>query len=124
MAKRFQRRCLKLFTPTTTTTDAEHGYTISSPCDPNSLGDLIITENSKEVLLLSLLLDIRVSFGAVSPIVCADLRLLGDHLLGKSCSLALLYILYVNCLFLISVIHFDFQGRILVLIVPVPRHCL
>ena len=38
-ANRFQRRCLKLLTTTTTTT-TEHGYTISSPCEPDGSGEL------------------------------------------------------------------------------------
>ena len=49
----------------------------------------------------------------------------GFHLLGKSCSLDLLCVLHVICLFVISVIsYFCSEGRILDLIVPNPGHCL
>ena len=47
------------------------------------------------------------------------------HILGKSCSLGLPYAFDVICLFVIFVIFsFGFGGRMLVLIGPVPGHCL
>ena len=62
------------------------------------------------------------------------LRLLSGHILGKSCSfgllhkscsLGLLHVLIVLCLFVILVIScFCFEVRILILIAPVPGHCL
>ena len=50
----------------------------------------------------------------------------GDvHVMGKSCSLGFLYFLQMICLSVIfSYFPFWFRGRILVLIVPVPGHCL
>ena len=44
---------------------------------------------------------------------------------GKRCSLGLPYVLFVLYLFESLVIsRFGFEGRILVLIAPVPGHCL
>ena len=52
-------------------------------------------------------------------------RLLSCHLLGKSCSFGELYVLFVLCLFVILVVsYFGFENGTVVLIAPLPCHCL
>ena len=47
---------------------------------------------------------------------------MSNHLIGKSCSLGLQYVLIANGLFVISAVtYFGIDGRIVALIVAVPR---